>query len=150
MVRLRILPFANSEKGALPGQNATGGLPLGRTRSPLWPENHLIPIVRKIDCVHRAAVVIKPVSADSLRKTGIFADKGGDFRRFPAQIGEPGVRRRNRMREKPGFPAHSRVSWEGRPNAGMAGWRRSADRTRLHANSLLTGNLTGNFAVLGL
>jgi hypothetical protein len=31
----------------------------------------------------RAAVVIKPVSADSLRKTGIFADKAGDFRQFP-------------------------------------------------------------------
>ena len=33
----------------------------------------------------RAAVVIKPVSADSLRKTGIFADKAGDFRPFPPQ-----------------------------------------------------------------
>jgi hypothetical protein len=30
--------------------------------------------------------VIKPVSADSLRKTGIFADKAGDFRRFPPQV----------------------------------------------------------------
>jgi hypothetical protein len=29
----------------------------------------------------------------------------------------------------------------------MSGWRRSADRTRLHANSLLSGNLTGNFDV---
>jgi hypothetical protein len=29
--------------------------------------------------------VIKPVSADSLRKTGIFADKAGDFRRFLPQ-----------------------------------------------------------------
>jgi hypothetical protein len=33
----------------------------------------------------RAAVVIKTVSADSLRKTGIFADKAGDFRRFPPE-----------------------------------------------------------------
>ena len=32
--------------------------------------------------------------------------------------------------------------------AGLAGWRRSADRTRLHANSLLTGNFKGNFAIL--
>jgi hypothetical protein len=31
----------------------------------------------------------------------------------------------------------------------MPGWRRSADRTRLQANSLLTGNLTGNFAISG-
>ena len=29
-------------------------------------------------------------------------------------------------------------------------WRRSADRTRLHANSLLSGNFTGNFATLRL
>jgi hypothetical protein len=34
-------------------------------------------------------------------------------------------------------------------SAGLAGWRRSADRTRLQANSLLTGNLTGNFATSG-
>src|SRR3954465_7383661 len=27
------------------------------------------------------------------------------------------------------------------------GWRRSADRTRLRSNSLLTGNFTGNFAI---
>jgi hypothetical protein len=32
----------------------------------------------------------------------------------------------------------------------VAGWRRSADRTRLRANSLLTGNFTGNFAILRL
>ena len=38
-----------------------------------------------VDCVHRAAAVIKPVSADSLRKTGIFADRAGDFRQFPPQ-----------------------------------------------------------------
>src|SRR5712664_296529 len=31
-----------------------------------------------------------------------------------------------------------------------AGWRRSADRTGLQANSLLTGNFTGNFAIQGL
>jgi hypothetical protein len=34
-------------------------------------------------------------------------------------------------------------------NFKMIGWRRSADRTRLRANSLLTGNLTGKIAVLG-
>jgi hypothetical protein len=34
-------------------------------------------------------------------------------------------------------------------SGGVPGWRRSADRTRLHANSLLTGNFTGNFAILG-
>ena len=30
------------------------------------------------------------------------------------------------------------------------GWRRSVDRTCLRADSLLTGNFTGNFAILGL
>jgi hypothetical protein len=33
--------------------------------------------------------------------------------------------------------------------AGLVGWRRSADRARLRVKSLLTGNFTGNFAVLG-
>src|SRR5258708_25581104 len=32
----------------------------------------------------------------------------------------------------------------------MPGWRRSADRARLRQNSLLTGNFTGNFPILGL
>ena len=40
---------------------------------------------REIDCRPRAAVVIKPVSADSLRKTGMFADQAGDFPLFPPQ-----------------------------------------------------------------
>jgi hypothetical protein len=31
----------------------------------------------------------------------------------------------------------------------MAGWRRSVDRTRLQEKSLLTGNLTGKFKILG-
>ena len=33
--------------------------------------------------------------------------------------------------------------------AGLPGWRRSADRTGLYADSLLTGNFTGNSANLG-
>jgi hypothetical protein len=37
-----------------------------------------------------------------------------------------------------------------RVRTGLPPWRRSADRTRLHANSLLTGNFTGSFAILGL
>jgi hypothetical protein len=52
------------------------------------------------------------------------------------------------MSEKPGFPAHSRVFWEARPNLGLPGWRRSADRASLQAISLLSGNSTGNFANL--
>jgi len=64
-------------------------------------------------------------------------------------IGALGGQRQNQIREKAGFPARSRVSWAAWPNAGMAGWRRSADRTFLQVNSLQTGNLTGKFKVLG-
>jgi hypothetical protein len=71
------------------------------------------------------------------------------FGNFRLKISEPGVRRRNRTRKKPGLPAHSRASWRAWPNARMAGWRGSADRTRLRTNSLLTGNFTGNFAIFG-
>jgi hypothetical protein len=42
------------------------------------------------ECHGRAAVVIKPVSADSLDKMGIFANEAGDFRRFPPQVRQSG------------------------------------------------------------
>jgi hypothetical protein len=42
--------------------------------------------VPKINSRSRAAVVIKPVSANSLRKTGIFAGRAGNFRRFSPQV----------------------------------------------------------------
>jgi len=32
--------------------------------------------------------------------------------------------------------------------AGLPGWPRSADRARLQAKSLVSGNFTGNFAIL--
>jgi hypothetical protein len=50
--------------------------------------SHRVPFV----FMARAAVVIKPVSDDSLRETGIFADTAGDFRQFALQdwrIGNP-------------------------------------------------------------
>jgi hypothetical protein len=46
--------------------------------------------------------------------------------------------------------AFLRVSGIVSPSAGLLGWRRSVDSTRLHANSLLTGNFTGNSMILGL
>src|SRR6187431_548675 len=49
----------------------------------------------------------------------------GDFR---LNLGKAGVQRRKRMREKLGFPAHSRVPSGAWPNAGMAGWG-GRDRT---------------------
>ena len=54
------------------------------------------------------------------------------------------------MREKPACPGHSRVSRGVWKNARASGWRRSADRTRLQAKSLLTGNFTGKIAISGL
>ena len=36
------------------------------------------------------------------------------------------------------------------PALGLPGWRRSTDRTSLREKSLLSGNLTGNFAILGI
>ena len=50
----------------------------------------------------RAAVVIEPVSADGLRKTGTFADKAGDGD-FPLGFAKPGERRRNGVRESRDF-----------------------------------------------
>ena len=52
------------------------------------------------------------------------------------------------MRKKRVFPAHSRISWEVLPEAGMRGWRRSAVRTGLWAKSLQTGDFAGKTAVL--
>lgn len=47
----------------------------------IYAETRLIDQVI-IDCVHRPAVMIAPVSAISLRATGIFRNRPGDFRRF--------------------------------------------------------------------
>jgi hypothetical protein len=38
------------------------------------------------------------------------------------KFGKARVQRRKRMRPRQGFAAHSHVSWEARPNAGMGGW----------------------------
>ena len=54
----------------------------------------------------RAAVVIEPVSADSLRKTGIFADGPEISSISPPTSARPGVWRPRRMYKKPGFPAY--------------------------------------------
>jgi hypothetical protein len=75
----------------------------------------------------------------------------GDYRLFRSENAQ------NRSPETGGQFAKARhwraflqVSGTVSPSAGLPGWRRSADRTRLHANSLLTGNFTGNFAISGL
>jgi hypothetical protein len=52
--------------------------------------------------------------------------------------------------QKPTIAGTSGITQVKSPSAGLAGWRRSADRTGLQANSLVSGNFTGNFAILGL
>ena len=46
-----------------------------------------------------------------------------------------------------GNVTHSQIRLVFSTETRLPGWRRSADRTRLHANSLLTGNFTRNFAI---
>ena len=91
-----------------------------------------------------------PVSGRSLPKTGIFQMSAGDYRLSRPENGE------NRSLETSGqvakarhWRAFVRVSGIFSLRAGLVGWRRSADRARLQANSLLTGNFTGNFAIQG-
>ena len=94
---------------------------------------------------------LNPVSGRNLPKTGVFQLSAGDYRQFRSENAQ------NRSPETGGQFAKGRhwqafllISGTFSPGAGLAGWRRSADRTRLHANSLLTGNFTGNFAISGL
>jgi hypothetical protein len=54
------------------------------------------------------------------------------------------------IRKSPPLAAIYAIAETKSPAVGLPGWRPSADRTRLQANSLLTGNFTGNFAFLGL
>lgn len=68
--------------------------------------------------------MIEPVSVDSLRKTGIFADTAGDFLRFSPQARQSESPETKAMREKPA-PGHSHVSlgtcptWECLAGAGV-------------------------------
>jgi hypothetical protein len=96
-------------------------------------------------------VLIAPVSGFRLWEMGILVVFARDFRGFRSQIVEFRSRETEVKFEKAriwrAFLAFSgTLSWIER----LAGWRRSADRTRLHTNSLLTGNFTGNFAILGV
>ena len=52
-------------------------------------------------------------------------------------------------RKSPLFAGFSVIPSDRSPNAALPGWRCSADRTGLRANSLQTGNFTGNFAKAG-
>ena len=89
-----------------------------------------------------------PVSGRGLPKTGIFQISAGDYRRFRSRSGQFGSPETDSQFAKARhWRAFLRLQRVKSPGAGLPGWRRSADRTCLHQNSLLTGNFTGNFAV---
>jgi hypothetical protein len=80
-----------------------------------------------------------------------FTTGTGDFRRIGlafCEFGSPETG--HRIAKARHWRAFLQVSGTITPSSGMPGWRRSTDRTRLHANSLLTGNFTENFAILRL
>jgi hypothetical protein len=93
----------------------------------------------------------KPVSGRGLRKTGIFPHLPRDFRRFRRESGQiRSLETDNQFAKARYWRAFLRLLGVVSLSVGLVGWRRSADRTRLQANSLLTGNFTGNFAISGL
>jgi hypothetical protein len=105
-------------------------------------------LVWRTDCQGHHAVGSDAVSARSLPKTGIFQTSAGDYRRFRPKIVQTGRLATELIFAKTrNWLAFIGFSREQSPVAGLAGWRRSADRTRLRTNSLLTGNFTGNFAI---
>jgi hypothetical protein len=69
----------------------------------------------------------------------------GDFSPEPAKFG---IWRPTANPQSPPMAGIFANSAEKSLSARLVGWRRSADRTRLHNNSLLTGNFTGNFVIL--
>jgi hypothetical protein len=89
-----------------------------------------------------------PVSSRSLSKTGVFQMSAGDYRQFRSENGQT---RSPETHWKFAKARHWRAIMRGpgtySPAATLPGWRRSADRTRLRANSLLTGNFTGKIAI---
>jgi hypothetical protein len=84
----------------------------------------------------------------SLPKT--FQLSAGDYRLFGSENLENwSLETGAQLAKARRWRAFLRVSGTFSLNARLPGWRRSADRTRLQENSLLTGNFTGNFANLG-
>jgi hypothetical protein len=75
----------------------------------------------------------------------------GDYRLFRSENAEKrSLETGGQFAKARHWRAFLRASWPFYLDAVLAGWRRSADRTSLRRNSLLTGNFTGNFAILGL
>jgi len=119
----------------------------------LWQSFHNILSRKSADCSLKTAASAtqcrsNPVSGRSLPKTGVFQMSAGDYRLFRSENAE------NWSLETAGQFAKARhwraflpVSGTFSLGAALPGWRRSAHRAGLHANSLLTGNFTGKFAI---
>jgi hypothetical protein len=74
-----------------------------------------------------------------------------DYQRFRSENAENGnLKTRGQFAKARHWRSFRRVSGALSQNATLSGWGRSADRTRLRANSLLIGNFIGNFAILRL
>src|SRR5674476_581555 len=69
---------------------------------------------------------------------------------WPTKSGHWEYRDCGAARESPHSAGISAIPAEKSLKARLVGWGCSADRTRLDTNSLLTGNFTGNVAILGL
>src|SRR5260370_35258057 len=94
-----------------------------------------------------------PVSGRGLPKTGIFQIFAGDYRRFLPGSGQIwSLETDGQFAKACCWWAFLRLLRTASLTVGLPGWRRSADRPSLQANSLvyISGNFTGNFAILGL
>jgi hypothetical protein len=102
----------------------------------------------EFDCGPRRAVGIEPSLRRQSPKNGNIRGKSWRLSANWPRIGEFGSRDSRLDSKSPplaGFPGSLE---EDTVSTRMPGWRRSADRARLHAISLLSGNLTGNSAIL--
>ena len=77
-------------------------------------------------------------------KREFFGIRPETFRDFGPEEQRPGACRLAQVREKPGFRGLCGAGCKPWRIAGLGGWRRSVDRTRLRQNSLQTGNFSGN------
>src|ERR1700704_6659750 len=86
-------------------------------------------------CFPRHAVAIEPKSPAAVSaKREYLRIQLETFGRLAPETAKRECRDGSRMRKTPLFAALSRIARGSCPSAGLAGWRRSADRTRLRAN----------------
>jgi hypothetical protein len=117
-----------------------------QTLAPL-PQGILRALTRALSnmCPRRlAAVVLELISAVSLRKTGIFADRARDFRRFPPQDAQTGSSETKSNARKARIAAHSRVSRGDLPKR-VNGWLTSQGSNFYVPSSKNAFDMSGEF-----